>query len=237
RIAIPFFPDTARFLAPWIIALALIGIVYGALVAMVQTDIKRLVAYSSVSHLGFVILGIFAFNEQGLHGAILQMINHGLSTGGLFLCVGMIYERRHTRLITEFGGVAKVMPKYFFLFLIVLLSSAGLPLLNGFVGEFLILLGAFQWKWWAALIGGSGIIWGAVYLLWMYQRLMFGSLEKEENKKLLDLNRREIIILVPLILAMFWIGIYSNSFLRKMDTAVQQSLQQVHSEQSMVSGK
>ncbi|PWT90508.1 MAG: NADH-quinone oxidoreductase subunit M [Acidobacteria bacterium] len=226
RLAIPLFPDMARQIAPYVIALALVGIVYGALVSMVQTDIKKLVAYSSVSHLGFVILGMFAFNMQGMHGAVLQMVNHGLSTGGLFLLVGMIYERRHTRLLSEFGGIAKQMPKYFFFFLVILLSSAGLPMLNGFVGEFLILLGAFQVKWWMALVGGTGIIWGAVYLLWMFQRFMFGPLDKEENKQLKDLDAREIAILVPLVLAMFWIGIYSNSFLRKIDTAVATSIQQ-----------
>jgi NADH-quinone oxidoreductase subunit M len=224
RFAIPLFPDMAHRLAPYIIVLGLIGIVYGALVAMVQPDIKKLVAYSSVSHLGFVIVGMFVFNAQGLHGAILQMVNHGLSTGALFLLVGMIYERRHTRMISEFGGIAKQMPIYFFLFLIVLLSSIGLPLLNGFVGEFLILLGAFRAKAWIAIAGATGVVWGAVYMLWMFQRFMFGPLDKEENKKLKDLDRREIAILVPIILAMFWIGIYSNSFLRKMDVAVEQSL-------------
>jgi NADH-quinone oxidoreductase subunit M len=227
RLAIPLFPEVAVQAAPVVIVLSLIGIVYGALVAMVQPDVKKLVAYSSVSHLGFVVLGMFAFNEQGLQGASLQMVNHGLSTGALFLLVGMIYERRHTRMITEFGGIAKQMPIYFILFLIVLLSSIGLPLLNGFVGEFLILLGAFHVAPWIAIVGGTGIIWGAAYMLWMFQRLMFGPLEKPENKELKDLNAREIAILVPIILAMFWIGIYSNSFLRKMDTAVKQSIEQV----------
>ena len=226
RLAIPLFPNMAEYFAPLIIALGLIGIIYGALVAMVQPDVKKLVAYSSVSHLGFVMVGMFVFNEQGLHGAILQMINHGLSTGALFLLVGMIYERRHTRMISEFGGIAKQMPLFFFFFLIVLLSSIGLPLLNGFVGEFLILLGAFRAKAWIAIVAATGVIWGAVYMLWMFQRVMFGPLDKEENKNLQDLDRREIAILVPIILAMFWIGIYSNSFLRKMDIAVQQSLKQ-----------
>jgi len=224
RLAVPLFPDMAHRFAPVILVLGLIGIVYGALVAMVQTDIKRLVAYSSVSHLGFVMVGMFVFNEQGLHGAILQMINHGLSTGALFLLVGMIYERRHTRLISEFGGIAKQMPVYFLLFLIVLLSSVGLPMLNGFIGEFLILLGGYRAGIWIALVGATGIVWGAVYMLWMFQRFMFGPLDKEENKKLKDLDAREIGILVPIILAMFWIGIYSNSFLRKMDVAVNESL-------------
>ena len=230
RFAIPLFPAMAKYFAPAIIVLGLIGIIYGALVAMVQPDVKKLVAYSSVSHLGFVMVGMFVFNEQGLHGAILQMVNHGLSTGALFLLVGMIYERRHTRMIADFGGIAKQMPIYFFLFLIVLLSSIGLPLLNGFVGEFLILLGAFRAKAWIAIIATSGVIWGAVYMLWMFQRVMFGPLDKEENKQLKDLDRREIAILVPIIIAMFWIGIYSNSILRKMDTSVQQSLRPVESD-------
>jgi NADH-quinone oxidoreductase subunit M len=230
RFAIPLFPAMAKYFAPAIIVLGLIGIIYGALVAMVQPDVKKLVAYSSVRHLGFVMVGMFVFNEQGLHGAILQMVNHGLSTGALFLLVGMIYERRHTRMIADFGGIAKQMPIYFFLFLIVLLSSIGLPLLNGFVGEFLILLGAFRAKAWIAIIATSGVIWGAVYMLWMFQRVMFGPLDKEENKQLKDLDRREIAILVPIIIAMFWIGIYSNSILRKMDTSVQQSLRPVESD-------
>ncbi|MCI0413922.1 NADH-quinone oxidoreductase subunit M [bacterium] len=235
RFAIPLFPEMAGKFAPLIIILGLIGIIYGALVAMVQPDVKKLVAYSSVSHLGFVMVGMFVFNEQGLHGAILQMINHGLSTGALFLLVGMIYERRHTRMISEFGGVAKSMPLFFFFFLIVLLSSIGLPLLNGFVGEFLILLGAFRAKAWIAIVAATGVVWGAVYMLWMFQRMMFGPLDKEENKNLKDLDRREIAILVPIVLAMFWIGIYSNSFLRKMDTSVEQSLKQVKKEQISVS--
>ncbi len=227
RIALPMFPDMAQQAALPIIVLALIGIVYGALVSMVQPDVKKLVAYSSVSHLGFVVLGIFVFNQQGLHGASIQMVNHGLSTGALFLLVGMIYERRHTRMISEFGGIAKQMPIFFLLFLIVLLSSIGLPLLNGFVGEFLVLIGAYQSNLWYAIVGASGIIWGAVYMLWMFQRLMFGPLDKQENKELKDLDKREIAILVPIILVMFWIGIYSNPFLRRIDTAINQTLERV----------
>lgn len=224
RLAIPLFPDVAMRLAPAIIVLSLIGIIYGALVAMVQPDVKKLVAYSSVSHLGFVTLGMFVFNEEGLQGASLQMVNHGLSTGALFLLIGMIYERRHTRMISEFGGLAKQMPKYFFFFLIVMFSSIGLPLLNGFVGEFLILLGAFRATWWVSVIATTGVIWGAVYMLWMFQRIMFGPLTNPKNQQLQDLNRREMAILIPIILVMFWIGIYSNSFLRKTDVAVRESI-------------
>lgn len=233
RLAIPLFPQTAQVFAPWVIVLSLVGIVYGALVSMVQPDVKKLVAYSSVSHLAFVTLGIFVFNHQGLMGASLQMVNHGLSTGGLFLLVGMIYERRHTRMISDFGGIAKQMPRYFTLFLIILLSSIGLPLLNGFVGEFLILLGAFRHDVslggvpWVAIIATTGVVWGAIYMLWMFQRIMFGPITKPENKELKDLNWREMAILIPVIIVMFWIGIYSNSFLRKMDLAVNQSLERV----------
>lgn len=230
RFAIPLFPEIAVSFAPLIIGLSIVGIIYGALVAMVQKDVKKLVAYSSVSHLGFVTLGMFVFNHQGLHGAVLQMVNHGLSTGALFLLVGMIYERRHTRMISDFGGIAKQMPRYFFFFLVVLLSSIGLPMLNGFVGEFLILLGAFRAHAWVAIVATTGVIWGAAYMLWMFQRVMFGPLDNEENKKLQDLDKREIAILVPIVVAMFWIGIYSNSFLRRMDTAVDQALQPVSQE-------
>lgn len=237
RLAIPLFPQVAHQAAPVVIVLSLIGIIYGALVAMVQPDIKKLVAYSSVSHLGFVVLGIFAFNELGWQGASLQMVNHGLSTGALFLLVGMLYERRHTRLISEFGGIAKQMPIYFFLFLIVLLSSIGLPLLNGFVGEFLILIGAFRISSTVAIIGATGIIWGAAYMLWMFQRVMFGPLEKPENKQLKDLNAREIAILVPIILAMFWIGLSSNSFLGKTATAVKASLEHANPQYSQTAKK
>jgi NADH-quinone oxidoreductase subunit M len=237
RLAIPLFPDVAQEIGPVIIVLALIGIVYGALVAMVQPDIKKLVAYSSVSHLGFVVLGMFVFNPEGLHGASLQMVNHGLSTGGLFLLVGMLYERRHTRMISDFGGIAKQMPLFFFLFLIILLSSIGLPMLNGFVGEFLVLFGSYKVNLWYAIVGTTGIIWGAVYMLWMFQRVMFGPLENPENKQLKDLNAREIAILVPIILVMFWIGIYSNSFLRKLDVAVDQSLLRVQQQQQVAESK
>jgi NADH-quinone oxidoreductase subunit M len=237
RLAIPLFPDVAARLAPAIIILGLIGIVYGALVAMVQPDIKKLVAYSSVSHLGFVVLGMFVFNEEGLQGASLQMVNHGLSTGALFLLIGMIYERRHTRLISEFGGLAKQMPKYFFFFLIVMFSSIGLPLLNGFIGEFLILLGTFRTNWWIAVIATTGVIWGAIYMLWMFQRFMFGPLTRPENQNLQDLNKREIAILVPIILVMFWIGIYSNSFLRKTEVAVRESIRHTQTNSPAIATK
>ncbi len=182
------------------------------MVAMVQKDMKKLVAYSSVAHLGFVMLGLFAFNNAGMQGGVLQSINHGLSTGGLFLLVGIIYERRHTRQIADFGGISQVMPIYATLFMIILLASIGLPLLNGFVGEFTILVGAFlaDWKW--ALFASLGVVLGAAYMLWLYQRVFFGELKHEENKGLQDVNLREILTIVPLIVACVWIGVYPKPF-------------------------
>lgn len=196
--------------------LAVIGIIYGALVAMVQKDVKKLVAYSSVSHLGFVVLGIFAFNTVAVQGAIIQMINHGLSTGALFLIVGMIYDRSHTRMIADFGGVAKKMPVFAVIFMIATLASIGLPGLNGFVGEFLILNGSFFSELYAnkvyAVVAALGVILAAVYMLWMYQRVMFGPITNEANNKLIDLNAREIGLLAPLVLFMIWIGVRPLDF-------------------------
>ena len=224
RFCLTLFPEATRTFAPLISVLAVIGIVYGALVAMVQTDIKKLVAYSSVSHLGFVVLGIFSFNEIGVEGAVYQMLNHGVSTGALFLVVGMIYDRRHTRLIEEFGGLASILPVLSTLFLIVTLSSIGLPLLNGFVGEFLILLGAFKASRTTAVVAATGIILSSVYMLWMYQRVVFGEIRNQKNRSLVDLSIRERVVLLPLVALMFWMGIYSTSFLRKMDGSVDQAL-------------
>ena len=224
------FPDISLQLAPYIIVLSVIGIIYGALVAFVQTDVKKLVAYSSVSHLGFCMLGLFAFTKEAVAGSVLQMLNHGLSTGALFLIVGMIYERRHTRDISQFGGLWKVMPVFTVFFLIATLSSIGLPGLNGFVGEFLILLGAWSstsspdvhplFNQYATVIAATGVVLGAVYMLWMFQRMMQGPLERPENKKLKDLSPREIIVLLPLVLLMFWIGIRPNDTLKYFDLAV-----------------
>jgi NADH-quinone oxidoreductase subunit M len=205
--------------------LAVIGIVYGALVAYRQKDVKRLVAYSSISHLGFVVLGIFALNLQGLQGAILQMVNHGLSTGALFLVVGMLYERRHTRLLDQFGGLWKMLPVMGTLMLITTLSSAGLPGLNGFVGEFTILLGAFSsgaiGSPWYAGVAALGVILAAVYLFFMFQKLFLGPVTHEENQKLKDVSVREIIILTPILLAAFWIGLYPKPFFLLMAPAVE----------------
>ena len=224
RFAIPLFPEASMTYTPWIVGLALVGIVYGALVAMVQRDVKKLVAYSSVSHLGFVMLGLFVWNTQGMAGGILQSINHGLSTGGLFLAVGILYERRHTREISEFGGLAAVLPWFAALFMIICLSSIGLPGLNGFIGEFLILLGAFRAAPVVSAVAATGVILAAIYLLWMYQRVMFGPVTNEKNRGLPDLSGREFWTLAPVILFIVWIGVYPNTFLRKLDVSVTELL-------------
>jgi len=221
RFAVPFFPSVA--LNPWvtklILVLALIGIVYGALVAMVQPDIKKLVAYSSVSHLGFVMLGIWAATVQSVQGALMVMIGHGFSTGALFFLVGMLYERRHTREIAAYGGIAKVVPVFSLIFTVVALSSIGLPGLNGFIGEFLVLLGSFRTQPWAAAIATTGVIFAAAYLLWALQRMIFNRLDKPENEVLVDLNRRELVVLIPLLLGIVWMGLYPAAVLRRIEPA------------------
>jgi NADH-quinone oxidoreductase subunit M len=218
RFNLALFPTISRKAAWVIIIFAIIGIIYGALVAMVQPDVKRLVAYSSVSHMGFVVLGLFSFTETGMQGALYQMLNHGVSTGALFLFVGFIYERRHTRMISDFGGLATPMPWFSTLFVIASLSSIGLPFLNGFVGEFLILLGTWtsQWikyAWIATMFAGTGVIWAAVYMLWMLQRVVFGKVTHPENATLPDLNAREIGLLVPLMILMLVMGVAPRPFL------------------------
>jgi len=215
RFNMPLFAEAAHYFVPLFSILAVIGIVYGALVSMVQKDLKRLIAFSSVSHLGFVMLGLFTFTMPGVQGGIIQMINHGLSTGALFLIVGTIYERRHTRMISEFGGLCTPMPVFAIIFMIVTLSSIGLPGLNGFVGEFLILLGTFQVNKVYAVIAATGVIFAACYMLWMFQRVVFGKVTNDKNKDLKDLSWREIAIFAPLILFIVWIGVYPSTFLDK----------------------
>jgi NADH-quinone oxidoreductase subunit M len=213
RFSLPLLPDATLAAVPWMVTLAIISIIYAALVTLVQKDMKKLIAYSSVSHLGFVMLGMFALNPLGMEGSVLQMVNHGLSTGGLFLIVGLIYERRHTKEIAEFGGLASTMPIYATVTLVIFLASLGLPTLNGFVGELMILQGAFAanrvWAYWAVL----GIVLGAAYLLWLYQRVFWGKVTKDENRNLNDLNARELATLVPLVALCFWIGLYPKPFL------------------------
>jgi NADH-quinone oxidoreductase subunit M len=220
RFALPLFPIPARELAPVFAILAIIGILYGAWVAYAQRDIKSLVAYSSVSHLGFVMLGIFALNVQGLSGGVIQMVNHGISTGALFLLVGMLYERRHTRDIDAFGGLWRVMPVYAVLLLVTMLASVGLPGLNGFVGEFLALLGAFLANPWWAVFGSFGVVLAAVYLFHMYNRMMFGPVQHAENERLPDLTLKEVAVLAPLVILMFVIGFYPNLLLDPMQPSL-----------------
>jgi len=226
RFAFPLFPLAANFFAPYIATLAVIGIIYGALVAMVQPDMKKLVAYSSVSHLGFVVLGICAMNTQGVQGAVYQMLNHGISTGGLFLIVGMLSDRRHTRVIAEFGGLKNVMPRLVAAFLIVTLSSIGLPGLNGFVGEFLILLGAFRYDPRLAAFAATGVILSATYMLWMFQRVNYGPVSNEKNATLADLRPREWAVIVPIIAIAILMGVVPNLFLRPIEPAVERMLNQ-----------
>jgi NADH-quinone oxidoreductase subunit M len=233
RFCLPLFPDASLAFGPLVFVLAVIGIVYGAWVSTVQPDVKKLVAYSSVSHLGFVMLGIFTLTSQGLVGSIIQMVSHGLSTGALFLLVGMIYERRHTRLISDFGGLWAIIPAFSAVFLLVVLSSVGLPGLNGFVGEFLILVGAFQVNRWLAAVATTGIIFAAVYLLWMYQRVIFGEVTNPENRRLRDLTPREWALLAPVMLFIVWIGVYPAAFTGKMEASVDALIAQVQSKASV----
>jgi len=230
RFSLPLLPEATRWAVPWMVFLALVGIIYGALVAMAQKDMKKLVAYSSVSHLGFVMLGMFALNPAGLSGSVLQMINHGLSTGGLFLLVGIVYERRHTRMIADYGGLAKVMPIYAMMFMIITMASIGLPTLNGFIGELTILVGAFNRSALWAVLAATGIVLGAAYMLWLYQRAFFGEITHEENRNLKDVNAREQWTLIPLIVLCFWIGLYPKPFFRILEPSIERIVRVVDPE-------
>ncbi|HJV38125.1 MAG TPA: NADH-quinone oxidoreductase subunit M [Geothrix sp.] len=236
RFLLPILPDATKMLLKPFLILSLIGIIYGALVAMIQKDMKKLVAYSSVSHLGICMLGLFALNPYGIKGGMFQMINHGISTSGLFLAVGIVYERRHTRMIADFGGLSKSMPIYATIFMIMTMSSLGLPLLNGFIGEGVVLMGAFQAFPWAAVVATLGIILGAAYLLWMYQRVMFGPITAV-NEKMEDLNLREVLYFAPLVVTAFWIGMYPKPIMDVMDAPVRKLVEQItpgyHAAQSL----
>ncbi len=229
RLSIPMFPSAVEQFAPLLSVLAVIGIVYGALVAMVQRDVKKLVAYSSVSHLGFVVLGLFALTTESVAGAVFVMLAHGLSTGALFLLVGVIYERRHTRLIRDFGGLVHAMPLFSVAFMIATLASIGLPGMSGFVGEFLVLVGSFKslglpGAQWFAAVAALGVILGAVYMLWMVQRVFFGPVVHEENRHLPDMNLREVVVILPLVVFMFWMGLYPKPWLERMEPAIEKLL-------------
>jgi NADH-quinone oxidoreductase subunit M len=228
RFSIPMLPSAAREAQGIIVTLSIIAIIYGALVCLMQKDMKKLIAYSSVSHMGFVTLGLFMFNQQGIAGSVLQQINHGISTGALFLIVGVLYERRHTRLISEFGGLSTPMPNFAAIYMIVSLSSLGLPLLNGFIGEFTILRGVFEVSRTWAVWGVFGIVLGAAYLLWLYQRVMFGPVTNPLNANLPDLNLREYATLLPLVILAFWIGIYPKPFFNYLDKPVARIVRQVN---------
>jgi len=230
RFSLPILPDATVSFVPLIAGLSIVGIIYGALVALSQSDWKRLVAYSSVSHMGLVMLGMFALTPVGITGSIIQQINHGISTGALFLIVGIVYERRHTREISEYGGLSKTMPVYAAVFLIMTMSSIGLPTLNGFIGEILILQGIFVVsKWWAA-VAATGIVLGAAYMLWLYQRTMFGTIDNPKNEGLADLNVRELATFVPLIILAVWIGLYPSPFLRRLETSVERVMTRVNAD-------
>jgi NADH-quinone oxidoreductase subunit M len=236
RFSLPILPDASRHFVPMIVVLSIIGIVYGALVALAQKDWKRLVAYSSVSHMAMVMLGMFALNPVGITGSIVQQLNHGISTGALFLIVGIVYERRHTREISEYGGLSKIMPVYAAIFLIMTMSSIGLPTLNGFIGEFLILQGVFvASKVWAAF-AASGVVLGAAYMLYLYQRTMFGKIENPKNDGLLDLNHREFATFAPLLVLAVWMGLYPAPFLRRLESSVNHIIVRVNSQYASACG-
>jgi NADH-quinone oxidoreductase subunit M len=235
RLAVPLFPGAAMdpTVRMIILVLAVIGIVYGALVSLVQPDFKKLVAYSSVSHLGFVMLGIFALTVQSVQGALMVMISHGISTGALFFLIGMIYERRHTRLIEDYGGIARVVPMFAAVLTLVSFSSIGVPGTNGFVGEFLVLLGSFRTFPVLALIASTSVIIAAAYLLWAIQRILFNSLDKSENEQVSDLNRRELLLLAPLLAGIIWLGVYPAPVLRRMEPAAEQFVRIVQTRAAM----
>jgi NADH-quinone oxidoreductase subunit M len=227
RFSLPLFPDATKAMVPVMLGLSVVAIIYGGLICLAQTDLKRLIAYSSVSHMGFVTLGIFALNPQGVEGGILQMINHGIVTGALFLCIGVIYDRTHSREIADYGGLATPLPVYAGFFMVFTLASIGLPGMNGFIGEFLIILGGFAASKIVGVLAATGVIIGAAYMLWLYQKVFFMNVN-EKVAALNDMNMREIVILIPLVVLVFWIGVYPNSFLGFMHVSVSHLLEQVN---------
>jgi NADH-quinone oxidoreductase subunit M len=227
RFSLPMLTEASIDFTPMVLTLSVVAIIYGAYMALAQSDIKKLIAYSSVSHMGFVMIGMFVYNQQGIEGAILQMLNHGITTGALFLCVGVLYDRRHTRDIGEFGGLAQTMPMYATCFMIFTLSSIGLPGTNGFVGEFLVLLGSFRTHPWATGLATTGVIFAAVYLLWALQRIIYQKIVHPENETLPDLSRRELAILVPLVAMILWMGVYPRPFLSRIERSVEAFVTQV----------
>ncbi len=220
RFSVPMFPEATQYFAPLVFGLSIVAVIYTSLVALVQEDMKKLIAYSSVAHMGFVTIGVFVMNMQGVQGAIFQMLSHGIVSAALFLCVGVVYDRLHTREIEAYGGLVHRMPRYAFVFLFFTLASVGLPGLSGFVGEFLVLIGAFKANTWVAFLAATGLILGAAYALLLYRRVVFGALTKDSLKAMLDMNRREIAVFLPLVLLTLWMGIYPNSFLDPMAPAV-----------------
>jgi NADH-quinone oxidoreductase subunit M len=228
RFSIPMFPEATVFFTPLVFALSVIAVIYTSLVALRQEDMKKLIAYSSVAHMGFVTIGIFTFTEAGVQGGILQMLSHGIVSGALFLCVGVVYDRLHTREIARYGGLVSNMPKYAFVFMVFTMATIGLPGTSGFVGEFLILVGAFQVSTWVTLLATTGIILGAAYSLWLYRRVVFGALTREELKKLGDLSPREIAVFAPLLVVVFWMGVWPDPFLSVMQVSVNNLIEQHH---------
>ena len=215
------FPEASEFFSPLVFTLSVVAIIYTSLVALAQDDLKKLIAYSSVAHMGFVTIGIFTLNSQGLEGAIFQMLSHGIVSGALFLCVGVIYDRMHTREIAAYGGLVNRMPKYALVFMVFTMASVGLPATSGFVGEFLVLLGAFYYNTWLAVFAATGVVLGAAYMLYVYRRIIFGKLDKENLMSIKDLSYREIIVFAPLILLVFWMGVYPSPFLDVMSVSVE----------------
>ena len=221
RFSIPMFPEASEFFSPLVFTLSVVAIIYTSLVALAQDDLKKLIAYSSVAHMGFVTIGIFTLNSQGLEGAIFQMLSHGIVSGALFLCVGVIYDRMHTREIAAYGGLVNRMPKYALVFMVFTMASVGLPATSGFVGEFLVLLGAFYYNTWLAVFATTGVVLGAAYMLYVYRRIIFGKLDKENLMSIKDLSYREIVVFAPLILLVFWMGVYPSPFLDVMSVSVE----------------